>query len=55
MWHPLRHTYAWMLAAGGIRRHAAEQLIGHEAQGATGALWLRRRPDRDAAGLTASA
>ncbi len=36
MWHQLRHTYASVLAAGGIRRHEVEQLMGHKAQGTTG-------------------
>jgi integrase len=36
MWHVLRHTYASVLAAGGVRRHELEQLMGHATQGTTG-------------------
>lgn len=36
MWHQLRHTYASVLAAGGVKRHAVEQLMGHATQGTTG-------------------
>ncbi|MEX2197063.1 MAG: site-specific integrase [Thermoleophilaceae bacterium] len=36
MWHQLRHTYASVLAAGGVRRHEVEQLLGHKSQGTTG-------------------
>jgi integrase len=35
MWHPLRHTYASILAAGGVRRHQIEQLMGHVGSGTT--------------------
>lgn len=35
MWHVLRHTYASVLAAGGVRRHEVEQLMGHAGQGTT--------------------
>jgi integrase len=28
MWHQLRHTYASTLAAGGVKRHEVEQLMG---------------------------
>ena len=35
MWHQLRHTYASTLAAGGVRRHEVEQLMGHRAAGTT--------------------
>jgi integrase len=30
MWHQLRHTYASVLAAGGVKRHEVEQLMGHK-------------------------
>lgn len=36
MWHALRHTYASVLAAGGVRRHELEKLMGHASQGTTG-------------------
>jgi integrase len=36
MWHTLRHTYASVLAAGGIKRHEVEQLMGHKTVGTTG-------------------
>jgi integrase len=36
MWHQLRHTYASVLAAGGVKRHEVEQLMGHRSQGTTG-------------------
>jgi integrase-like protein len=36
MWHQLRHTYASVLAAGGIKRYEVEQLMGHRSQGTTG-------------------
>lgn len=36
MWHQLRHTYASVLAAGGVRRHEVEQLLGHKSSGTTG-------------------
>lgn len=35
MWHALRHTYASVLAAGGVRRDVIEQLMGHAAKGTT--------------------
>jgi integrase len=35
MWHVLRHTYASVLAAGGIRRDVVEQLMGHVRKGTT--------------------
>jgi integrase len=35
MWHLLRHTYASVLAAGGIRRDVVEELMGHKRQGTT--------------------
>ena len=35
-WHQLRHTYASVLAAGGVKRHEVEQLLGHATQGTTG-------------------
>jgi integrase len=35
MWHALRHTYASVLAAGGIRRDVVEQLMGHAPKGTT--------------------
>jgi integrase len=35
MWHQLRHTYASTLAAGGVKRHEVEQLMGHRAAGTT--------------------
>jgi site-specific recombinase XerC len=35
MWHQLRHTYASVLAAGGVKRHEVEQLMGHRATGTT--------------------
>jgi hypothetical protein len=35
MWHTLRHTYASVLAAGGVKRHEVEQLMGHRAAGTT--------------------
>ena len=36
MWHTLRHTYASVLAAGGVKRHEVEQLMGHRTVGTTG-------------------
>jgi integrase len=36
MWHHLRHTYASVLAAGGVKRHEVEQLLGHAGGGTTG-------------------
>ena len=36
MWHQLRHTYASVLAAGGIKRHEVELLMGHRTAGTTG-------------------
>lgn len=36
MWHQLRHTYASVLAAGGVKRHEVEQLMGHKTAGTTG-------------------
>ena len=36
MWHQLRHTYASVLAAGGIKRYEVERLMGHRNQGTTG-------------------
>jgi integrase len=36
MWHQLRHTYASVLAAGGVKRHEVEQLMGHKTTGTTG-------------------
>lgn len=36
LWHVLRHTYASVLAAGGVRRHELEQLMGHVTPGTTG-------------------
>ncbi|MGI9183639.1 MAG: tyrosine-type recombinase/integrase [Solirubrobacteraceae bacterium] len=35
MWHVLRHTWASVLAAGGIRREVVEQLMGHSRKGTT--------------------
>jgi predicted RNase H-like HicB family nuclease len=35
MWHALRHTYASVLAAGGVRREVVEQLMGHARTGTT--------------------
>lgn len=35
MWHVLRHTYASVLAAGGVRREVVEQLMGHARRGTT--------------------
>jgi integrase len=35
MWHPLRHTFASVLAAGGIRRDVVEKLMGHAGKGTT--------------------
>ena len=35
IWHQLRHTYASTLAAGGVKRHEVEQLMGHRAVGTT--------------------
>ena len=35
MWHVLRHTFASVLAAGGIRRDVVEQLMGHAGKGTT--------------------
>lgn len=36
LWHVLRHTYASVLAAGGVQRHELEQLMGHVTPGTTG-------------------
>ena len=36
LWHVLRHTYASVLAAGGVKRHELEQLMGHTTRGTTG-------------------
>jgi hypothetical protein len=36
MWHQLRHTYASVLAAGGVKRHEVELLMGHRTAGTTG-------------------
>jgi integrase len=35
MWHVLRHTFASVLAAGGIRRDVVERLMGHSGKGTT--------------------
>ena len=35
MWHVLRHTFASVLAAGGIRRDVVERLMGHAGKGTT--------------------
>jgi integrase len=35
MWHQLRHTYASVLAAGGVKRHEVELLMGHRTGGTT--------------------
>jgi hypothetical protein len=35
MFHALRHTYASILAAGGIREDVVAQLMGHKRQGTT--------------------
>jgi Phage integrase family len=39
MWHLLRHTYASILAAGGIRREVVERLMGHAPRGSTTVLY----------------
>jgi integrase len=36
MWHALRHTYASLLGAGGIKQHEIELLMGHKVAGTTG-------------------
>lgn len=36
LWHALRHTYASLLAAGGIKQHEIELLMGHKVAGTTG-------------------
>src|SRR3954463_11565706 len=36
MWHALRHTYASVLGAGGIKQHEIELLMGHKVAGTTG-------------------
>jgi len=36
MWHALRHTYASLLAAGGIKQYEIELLMGHKVAGTTG-------------------
>jgi len=36
MWHALRHTYASLLGAGGIKQHEIELLMGHKVPGTTG-------------------
>jgi hypothetical protein len=35
MWHALRHTYASILAAGGIREDVVAVLMGHKRPGMT--------------------
>jgi integrase len=35
LWHVLRHTYASVLAAGGVRRDVVERLMGHAGKGTT--------------------
>jgi integrase len=35
LWHALRHTYASILAAGGIREEVVAGLMGHKRQGTT--------------------
>jgi integrase len=35
LWHALRHTYASMLAAGGVREDVVAVLMGHKRQGTT--------------------
>jgi integrase len=36
LWHSLRHTYASLLGAGGIKQHEIELLMGHKVAGTTG-------------------
>jgi integrase len=36
LWHALRHTYASLLGAGGIKQHEIELLMGHKVAGSTG-------------------
>lgn len=36
LWHALRHTYASLLGAGGLRQHEIELLMGHKVPGTTG-------------------
>lgn len=36
LWHALRHTYASVLRAGGIKQHEIELLMGHKVAGTTG-------------------
>jgi integrase len=36
MWHALRHTYASLLGAGGIKQHEIRLLMGHKVPGTTG-------------------
>lgn len=36
LWHALRHTYASLLGAGGIKQHEIELLMGHKVPGTTG-------------------
>lgn len=36
LWHALRHTYASLLGAGGIRQHEIELLMGHKVPGTSG-------------------
>jgi len=36
LWHALRHTYASVLGAGGIKQHEIELLMGHKVAGTTG-------------------
>jgi site-specific recombinase XerD len=36
LWHVLRHTYASVLAASGVKRHELEQLMGHATPGTIG-------------------
>jgi Phage integrase family len=35
LWHALRHTYASILAAGGIPEEVVSTLMGHRRQGTT--------------------
>jgi integrase len=39
MWHCLRHTYASVLAHGGIRREVIERLMGHSPRGSTTTIY----------------
>jgi integrase len=36
MWHALRHTYASLLGAGGLKQHEIELLMGHKVAGTIG-------------------